>query len=237
FSRSVVAGDLAGAQANRGSGQGNGPRGFFSVYSWDLSMTRGVVLSMPRLWWAGQFAAALFGASAIVATEGTAAPESVRHALSFGERLAAKRAIERVYWRHRLWPSQNPGPRPPFSALMPDESIRRKVEDSLRQSNALEKVWRRPIREDQLRAELKRMARDTRDPALLEELFDALGRDAHLIQETLARQTLGERLIRNLYATDSRFSSGEVPGTIETGHRPSGQSFDDWWKSERQALP
>ena len=49
------------------------------------------------------------------------------------------------------------------------------------------------------------MARSTRDPAVLAELFAALDNDPRLIAETLARQTLADRRIRALYADDDRF--------------------------------
>jgi len=88
---------------------------------------------------------------------------------------------------------------------MPDSVVQAKVVDSLRKSNALEAYWRRPITGKQLQAEMTRMARGTRDPAMLRELYQALRNDPELIAETLARQTLAERLIRNWYASDDRF--------------------------------
>ena len=130
---------------------------------------------------------------------------STRRSLTFEQRVAAQRAIEQIYWNHRIWPKENPGAKPPLSSVMPDESIRAKVEDSLRKSNALETWWHRPITPGQLQAELDRIARDTHDPAILQELFDALGRDAFLIAETLARHALEDRLVRSLYADDTRF--------------------------------
>jgi hypothetical protein len=57
--------------------------------------------------------------------------------LTFEQRVAAQTAIEQVYWNHRIWPTENPTPKPPLSAAMPDGVIRGKVEDYLRQSNAL----------------------------------------------------------------------------------------------------
>src|SRR5438094_5805264 len=30
--------------------------------------------------------------------------------LTFGDRVAYQRAIEEVYWQHRIWPNANPGP-------------------------------------------------------------------------------------------------------------------------------
>src|SRR6185436_17614657 len=61
------------------------------------------------------------------------------------------------------------------------------------------------ITAEQLQAELDRMTRNTQDGALLNKLFQALGNDAGLTAETLARQTLAERLIRNWYGSDTRF--------------------------------
>ena len=35
--------------------------------------------------------------------------------LELQQRLADHRAVEEVYWRHRIWPEQNPGPKPPMA--------------------------------------------------------------------------------------------------------------------------
>ena len=129
--------------------------------------------------------------------------------LTFDERVAAQKAIEQVYWEHRVWPNENPGPKPALSTVMSDESIRAKVEDYLRKSNALEKTWRRPITAEQLQAELDRMANGSQDGSTLRELYHALGDDPSLIAETLARQTLADRLIRNWYSSDTRFHGGQ----------------------------
>ncbi len=125
--------------------------------------------------------------------------------LTFEDRVAAQRAIEEVYWRHRIWPKENPSPKPSLDAMMPESAIRTKVEDYLKKSNALEKWWQRPITGAQLQAELGRMARDTHDPRVLRELFDALRGDALVLAETLARQVLADRLARSWYASDERF--------------------------------
>jgi N-acetylneuraminic acid mutarotase len=130
---------------------------------------------------------------------------SARSDLTFEERVAAQRAIEQVYWSHRIWPKENAAPKPPLSAVLPEAAIRAKVEDYLRASNALDRFWHRPISAANLQAELDRLARDSKDPAMLRELFAALGNDAALIAETLARQTLADRLLRVWYASDARF--------------------------------
>jgi len=42
------------------------------------------------------------------------AATSPRLTLTFSERVAYQRAIEEVYWRHRIWPAANAGPKPPL---------------------------------------------------------------------------------------------------------------------------
>jgi len=146
-----------------------------------------------------------------------AAPLSAESpALSFADRVEAQRAIEGVYWRHRLWPKENPELKPALSQVMPDDVLRSKVEDYLKESAALESDWGRPVTAEQLQAELDRMARDTRDGAMLQELFHALGDDPFVIAETLARQTLVDRLIRNWHG--------------------DAEPFDAWWAETRAAL-
>ncbi len=143
--------------------------------------------------------------------------------LTFEDRVAAQRAIEEVYWRHRIWPSENPQAKPSLDAVMPEDTIRAKVEDYLKKSNALEVWWQRPITGEQLQAEMDRMARDTRDPQALRDLFDALGNDSFVIAETLARQTLADRLIRNWYENDEGFH-GEVEWKAETAVAACGRA-------------
>jgi N-acetylneuraminic acid mutarotase len=52
---------------------------------------------------------------------------------------------------------------------------------------------------------MDRMVSGSRDPQTLRELFEALGDDPTMVAETLARESLVDRLIRNWYATDNRF--------------------------------
>src|SRR5262245_44520557 len=75
-------------------------------------------------------------------------------AITLEDRVAAQTHIEQVYWNHRIWP--NPRPKPPLSAVLSDEAIRAKVDAYLRESNALERIWHRPIAASHLQAELDR---------------------------------------------------------------------------------
>jgi N-acetylneuraminic acid mutarotase len=114
--------------------------------------------------------------------------------LSFADRVAYQRAIEDVYWRHRIWPDTNRGPKPLLDAVMSQAQLERKVEDYLRNSQALGDYWQRPITADQLQAEMERMASHTKQSEVLREIFEALGNDPFVIAECLARPVLAERL-------------------------------------------
>jgi N-acetylneuraminic acid mutarotase len=125
--------------------------------------------------------------------------------LTFAERVAYQRAIEEVYWRHRIWPKERPDPKPSLHAVMPQAKLEKKIEDYLRKSQALEDYWERPVTAQQLQAEMDRMAQHTKQPEVLQDLFDALGNDPFVIAECLARPVLAERLLRSWYAYDQRF--------------------------------
>src|SRR5213079_2287470 len=112
--------------------------------------------------------------------------------LSFADRIAYQRAIEDVYWRHRIWPNTNPGPKPSLDAVMSQAQLEEKVTDYLRNSQALEDYWQTPLTADQLQAEMERMASHTKQPEVLRELFEALGNDPFVIAECLARPILAE---------------------------------------------
>jgi N-acetylneuraminic acid mutarotase len=116
--------------------------------------------------------------------------------LTFVERVAYQRAIEEVYWRHRIWPKENPSLKPSLDQVMSRAEVEKKVADYLRKSQTLEDYWRESITAEQLQAEMDRMAKDTKQPEVLRELFEALGNDPFVIAECLARPILAERLVR-----------------------------------------
>ena len=178
------------------------------------------------------------------------APSKASHpaaaGLTFADRVAYQRAIEDVYWRHRIWPDTNAGPKPSLDAVMSQAQIEKKVEDYLRNSQALEDYWQRPISADQLQTEMERMASHTKQPEVLRELFEALGNDPFVIAECLARPVLTERLIADLSAQHQtgRLESlrtaelrtvsiatmlGQVAYTLPVIASPSGGCTDDTW--------
>src|SRR6266513_2038697 len=138
------------------------------------------------------------------------APAKVsQRTLTFAERVAYQRAIEEVYWRHRIWPSERPDPKPSLDAVMSQAQMEKKVGDYLRNSQALEEYWQRPLTVEQLQAEMDRMAKHTKQPEVLRELFAALGNDPFVTAECLGKPVLTERLVLDLLAQDNtgRFES------------------------------
>src|SRR5215831_6035675 len=125
--------------------------------------------------------------------------------LSLEERVYYQSALEEVYWRHRTWPNENQKHRPAFNEVMPITAVTARVQDYLRQSDALETFWGKSISDADLQTEMRRMASETKDPTMLRELWAALNNDPYLIAECLARPLLVEREIRKLYSFDERF--------------------------------
>ena len=120
-------------------------------------------------------------------------PNDSQRTVTFAQRVAYQRAIEEVYWRHRIWPKENLNPKPSLDAVMSQAQLENKVAGYLRDSQALENNWQKRITAEQLQTEMDRMALDTKQPEVLRELFEALGNDPFVIAECLARPTLVER--------------------------------------------
>jgi N-acetylneuraminic acid mutarotase len=147
----------------------------------------------------------LFTASGcVVVNADSFGPEATNTAsqrtLTFADRVAYQRAVEEVYWLHRIWPKENPVPKPSLDEVMSQQQIQQKVEEYLRNSQLLAAQWQRPITPEQLQAEIDRMASHTRQPEVLRDLFAALGNDPLVIAECLARPILSERLENELHA-------------------------------------
>ena len=60
------------------------------------------------------------------------APAKVSHrALTFADRVAYQRAIEEIYWRHRIWPKERSDRKPLLDEVMPSVQLEKKVEAEL----------------------------------------------------------------------------------------------------------
>ncbi len=160
----------------------------------------------------GAAASSMLSGALLAFLRSEAPANSPQRTLSFSERVAYQRAIEEVYWRHRIWPKQRPDRKPPLDAVMSQAQLEKKVMDYLRNSQALADYWQRPISAQQLQAEMNRMAQHTKQPEMLRELFEALGNDPFVIAECLARPVLTERFGADLSAQDktSRLESGRT---------------------------
>jgi hypothetical protein len=146
-----------------------------------------------------------------------AAASSFAHAkeLTIDDRVAAQRAIEQVYWNHRIWPSVNHMAKPPLSAVLPDAAIRAKVEASLRASMLLESYWRQPLTAQDLQSELDRIVGTSAAPGTLRELFAALSDDPFLVAECLVRPGLAERRARAAFAADEPHRLERTPRSAD----------------------
>src|SRR5436305_810830 len=160
--------------------------------------------------------------------------------LTFEERVSYQRAIEDVYWRHRIWPrdrGERPDPKPSLDAVMSQAQLEKKVADYLHNSQALEDYWQRPITAEQLQAEMDRMAKHTKQPEVLHELFEALGNDPFVIAECLARPELAERLLADSLAnqvkqtsqTYNQIGAATVSYRLPTISDPADGCTDDTW--------
>ncbi len=140
--------------------------------------------------------------------------------LSFRDRVRAQEALERVRFSHQI------GDTRPFQEAVPPSLLDKKVRTYLKQSVALEQIWKTPVTSDMLRKELERMTRQTQMPERLRELFSALGNDPVLIQECLVRPVLVERLIRNFFDFDQRLHAASRRETDSLRQRLSLGTFD-----------
>src|SRR5437870_1993472 len=69
---------------------------------------------------------------------GVVKPATQSKALTFEDRVAYQRAIEEVYWHHRIWPKENTASKPSLDAVMSQAQLEKKVAEYLRESQALE---------------------------------------------------------------------------------------------------
>ncbi len=139
--------------------------------------------------------------------------------LTLEDRVRAQEAIERVYYSHQR------GVRTPFEDAVPRELLERKVRFYLQQSMAVERFWQTAVTAEMLEGELQRIARETRLPDRLVQIYEALGNDALVIQECFARPVLVNRLARSFFADDERIH--KPPPHPKTG-------WDSWWGRTRQ---
>ncbi|WP_041068093.1 Kelch repeat-containing protein [Thiolapillus brandeum] len=152
------------------------------------------------------------GRSTVIA--GEPAPER----FGLEQRIVCQTSIEDLKWLHRTWPDENPTAKPPRSEILSDALIRARVEKSLRMEAALEGVYGIAITTPMLQAELDRMARNSKMPDRLREMFNALDNDPVAIAECIARPALVEKKLYNSYVWDNR-QHGDLRAKAEAALR------------------
>ena len=161
-----------------------------------------VPLAGAARWKRGAPSFALQGAAlAVTLLAGAAGTRADPDSFSVEDYVRGRLAVEEVLWRHRIWPRENPGPKPALDGATA-AAIRERSLDELRQAVLLARRYHRSLPEAELQAELDRMAASSKDPALLRELFAALGGDPARIGLCLVRPILVARQIQGAYAWD-----------------------------------
>src|SRR5262245_44456495 len=117
----------------------------------------GVMRAQPKGFWIAVGILALHPGAARCGTQDAAV-------VALEDRVAAQRAIERVYYAHQTLASQ------PFDKAVPAEVIRAKALRGLELSAALDRYWKTTLTAEMLDAEIERMRRHTRMPERLREL-------------------------------------------------------------------
>ena len=139
---------------------------------------------------------------------------------SLEARVACQILIQDLRWSHQIWPDENPTPKPARSEVLSDAQIRAAVEENLRMEAALKERYGISIDAAMLQAEMDRMARGTRAPDRLKELFAALNNDPRRIADCVARPQLVKRMLRKRYQWDKRIHDSllhQAQSAIEAG--------------------
>ena len=136
--------------------------------------------------------------------------------------VECQRAIEEVFWAERIWPRDNPGPKPRLAEIFSDAELTAKAMDGPAMTSALVELYGDPIRPQDLQAEIDRMVRESRSPEVLARLFAALGDEPYLVAECLARPSLGRRRLRAHFSRDRT-----VHGPLEARIRHELKSADN----------
>jgi hypothetical protein len=162
-----------------------------------------------------------------------AAPAPLRaeapRSLSFADRVACQGVVEEVYHSHQIGTTRT------FREAVRRDVLERKARRAVEGSAALERFWDTPVDGRMLRAELERIARDTRFPARLRQIYEALEDDPFLVEECFVRPVLVDRLLRGFQSGDTaiqapawaeaaalraRLASGELdPAAVYPGRR------------------
>ena len=124
-------------------------------------------------------------------------------AVSHGEDLADRAAIERVYHAHRTGTKQT------FEEAMPRALLEQIVRQDQRKETTLRKVYGLEISPAMIATEVERINTTTRAPEVLAEIKHALGDDASRFATAMARPIIVERELRRRFDNDDKLHAAQ----------------------------
>jgi len=116
---------------------------------------------------------------------------------------------QKLHWSYSIWPKENKTEKPSFANIVDRDQIYNSVVNNLRKQTVLANEFGLELSKEMLQGELDRMARDTRDPKRLKELFASLSNNPMSITECVARPNLVNRLLQDQFS-NSQSIHGEL---------------------------
>lgn len=114
--------------------------------------------------------------------------------------VACATTLKELQWSYNVWPKENKTEKPSFKTVVNEDQIYNQVVTSLQKQTLLAKQFGIELNKEMLQGELDRMARDTKDPKRLKELYASLDNNPTSITECVARPNLVNRLLRKQFS-------------------------------------
>ncbi|NMB99771.1 MAG: hypothetical protein GYA35_05755, partial [Thermoanaerobaculaceae bacterium] len=87
--------------------------------------------------------------------------------LTIQQRIDAQISIDKTLYENRIWPESNIAQKPSFESVYTREDAKRKVENYLKENNALEKLFNSKTTHIDIQNELNRIVANSKDKVLL----------------------------------------------------------------------
>ena len=113
--------------------------------------------------------------------------------------VKCKITLDELKWSYNLWPKENKSPKPLFSEVVDIDEIRQSVLENLKMEAVLAKRFNFEITPVMLQHDLDRMAKNTKDPKRLKELFAVLNNNPITIAQCVSRPYLVQKKTANSY--------------------------------------
>ncbi len=156
--------------------------------------------------------------SIVLAIGVAAAAEPSPRRLTFEDRVLAQEKIDAVYAAALAGPAREP------SSL--HKLAEAKVRDALKKSILLSTRWKTPITSEALHREVERISHSSAAPERLRALLTALGNDPVLVEESLARPVLVDRLTESFFEHDAETHGGGLAHV----------DWNTWWEKTAASI-